>query len=148
MPAIQTAYTARIAPAFEGLVANSEDHIIVSKQLESAAGVGFGKAVFQGTADDGVIAAPGTKFLGITEASHFASSASGVDLYARYETVPVLIKGPIWVQASEAVAAGDPVYVNLTTGVWSKTASGNTLLANARWDTSTSGAGLAVIAIR
>lgn len=145
---VQTTYAQRISPAYAGLVADSTDHTILSYTLESAAGVDPGAPVMQGAADGGcIVSAAGGKFLGIVEASHFAASATPTDKYARYETIPVLVKGPIWVPASELVAAGDPVYVTLVSGVWSKTATGNVLIPNARWDTSTSGAGLAILRI-
>jgi hypothetical protein len=142
--AIQTTYAARHLPAYEGMIANSEDHTIVSKQVETAAGIGFGKVACQGSADDGIVIAAATKFLGLTEAAHNAGVVGGtVDLYAQYETIPVMTKGVMWVMASEAVAPGDPVYYTAAGGALSKTASGNVLIPNARWDSSTSGAGLA-----
>jgi hypothetical protein len=139
---VQTAYASRIAPAFEGMVANSEPHDIVSKQVESAAGIGFGKVALQGAADDGIIVSQaGGKFVGITEASH----AEPADSYAQYRTAPVLRKGVIWVLASVAVAPGDLVYYVPATGVLTNVATANTLIPGATWDSSTTGAGLAKV---
>ncbi|MNG38240.1 hypothetical protein D3C84_1258660 [compost metagenome] len=50
-----------------------------------------------------------------------------------------MTKGAIWVTASVQVAAGDPVYFVPATGLWTNVASGNVLVAGARFDTSTTG---------
>lgn len=54
-------------------------------------------------------------------------------------------KGVIVVQASVAVAVGDAVYYVPATGVLTNVSTGNTLIPNAQWDTSTAGAGLAAL---
>jgi hypothetical protein len=54
-------------------------------------------------------------------------------------------KGVIVVQASVAVAVGDPVYYVPATGVLTNVSTSNTLIAGAQWDTSTAGAGLAAL---
>jgi uncharacterized hydantoinase/oxoprolinase family protein len=57
-------------------------------------------------------------------------------------------EGVIWVMASVAVAVGDPVYYVPATGVLTNVATSNTQIANAMWDSSTSGAGLAKLRLR
>lgn len=150
--AVQTTYGRTIAPAYEGMIADSRDHTIVSHNVETAAGIGFGKVVCQGAADRGAVVAAATKFLGLSEAAHHTVggtlSGGTVDKWAQYETIPVMTEGAMWVLASEAVAPGDPVYYTAATGVLSKTAAGNVLIPNARWNTSTAGAGLAIVELR
>lgn len=153
MPAIQTTFTQTIAPAYEGMLADSRDQTILSLQLESAAGVGFGKVVVKGTADRQVrVSEAARAFRGITVATHFAGFAAGTqgtkDTYDQYETLPVLVEGPIWVMASVAVAVGDLVYFVPATGVLTNVATANTLIPGAMWETSTSGSGLAVISVK
>lgn len=153
MPAIQTTYLQTIAPAYEGMIADSRDQTILSLQLESAAGVGFGKVVVKGTADRQVRVSEASRaFRGITVATHFAGFAAGAqgtkDTYDQYETLPVLVLGPIWVMASVAVAVGDLVYYVPATGVLTNVATSNTQILDAMWETSTSGAGLAVISLK
>lgn len=150
---IQTTYTQTIAPAYEGMIADSREQNILSMQLETAAGIGFGKVAVQGTADKQVrVSAAGRAFRGVTVSSHFGGFAAGFqgtkDTYDQYETVPVMDRGSIWVLASVAVAVGDPVYYVPATGVLTNVATGNTLIPNAKWESSTTGAGLAIIDLR
>lgn len=153
MPAIQTTFAQSLAPAYEGMIGDSRDQTVLSLNVESAAGIGFGKVAVKGTADRQIrVAEAGRAFRGVTVATHFAGFTPGqqgpVDLYHQYETVPVLIVGPIWVMASVAVAVGDPVYFVPATGVFTNVATGNTLIPDAIFETSTSGAGLAMISIK
>lgn len=142
MPAIQTTYSATHARWLEGMVLNMEPNVIVSRVAEDAEGIGFGKVAVQGTADNQVVDSEATvKFVGIA----VLDTTRPTGKYEQYETVAVMKKGVIVVQASEAVAVGDPVYYTPATGVLSKTSTSNTLIAGAQWDTSTSGAGLAAL---
>lgn len=140
MPAIQTTYGTTIAPAFEGMVANSIDHIIVSKQVETAAGVGYGKVVVQGTGDDQVRVSEASRaFVGITEATHDFLT----DAYPQYSTAAVVAQGEIWVVTSVAVVAGDLAYYVPATGVITNVPTSNTAIPNGRFTSSAGIAGLA-----
>lgn len=140
MPTIQTNYTATHAVGFEGMVVNSEPSVIVSRIAEDAEGIGFGKVAVLGDKDNTVTDAEASKkFEGIA----VADTTQPADIFAQYATVPVMKKGVIWVMASVAVAKGDAVYFVPATGVLTNASSGNTLIANASWDSSTTAAGLA-----
>lgn len=142
MPTIQSTYNATHARWYEGMVLNQEPADIVTRVAEDAEGIGFGKVAVQGTADNQVVDSEATvKFVGIA----VADPGQPADIYAQYANVSVMKRGVIVVQASEAVAVGDPVYYTPASGVLSKTATSNTLIAGAQWDTSTSGAGLAAL---
>lgn len=142
MPTIQSTYAAGHARWYEGMVLNQEPAGIVSRVAQDAEGVGFGKVCVQGDADNQVVDSEATaKFVGIA----VADPSQPGDTYAQYATVAVMKRGVIVVQASEAVAVGDPVYYTPADGVLSKTATSNTLIAGATWETSTSGAGLAAL---
>lgn len=142
MPAVQTTYSATHTRWVEGMVLNSEPCVVVSRIAEDAEGIGFGKVCVQGTADNQVVDSEATvPFVGIA----VLDPTKAGDTYAQGDTVAVMKKGVIVVSASEAVAVGDPVYYTPATGVLSKTATSNTLIAGAIWETSTSGAGLAAI---
>lgn len=142
MPAIQTTYPATHATAYEGMVANSEPCVVVSRVVETAAGIGFGKVAQRGTLDNQVkVSSASPKYLGIT----VADPTQPADLFAQYATAPVMTKGVIWVQASVAVAQGDPVYFVPATGVFTNVVGSNSLIPNASFDSSTSGAGLAKV---
>jgi hypothetical protein len=142
MPAIQTTYNAQHARWFEGMVLNQEPADIVTRVAEDVEGIGFGKVCVKGTADNQVVDSEATvPFVGIA----VADPGQPADIYAQYANVAVMKKGVIVVQASEAVAVGDPVYYTPATGVLSKTSTSNTLIAGAIWETSTAGAGLAAL---
>jgi hypothetical protein len=145
MPAIQTTYLATHAQAFEGMVANSEPCVVISRTVEDVEGIGFGKVAVQGDRDDTITDAEASKaFRGITVMDPATISVT-VDKYDRYATVPVMTKGVIWVQASVAVSVGQPVYFVPATGVLTNVSTSNTLIPNAIWDSSTSGAALAKV---
>ena len=137
MPAIQTSYPLGIAKAFEGMIANSEPGVVVSRIVESAAGIGFGKVAARGADDDGIIvSAAVVKPLGITVADS-TQVAAVADVYPQYSIVGVMTKGVIWVIASVAVADGDPVYFVPATGVFTNVSSGNIAIPNAVFDSTT-----------
>lgn len=142
MPAIQTTYAATHARWFEGMVLNQEPADIVTRIAEDAEGIGFGKVGVQGTLDNQVVDSEATvKFVAIA----VADPGQPGDTYAQYANVALMKRGIIVVQASVAVAVGDPVYYVPATGVLTNSASGNTLIAGATWDTSTGAAGLAAL---
>jgi hypothetical protein len=142
MPTIQSTYNATHARWYEGMVLNQEPADIVTRVAEDAEGIGFGKVAVQGTADNQVVDSEATaKFVGIA----VADPGQPADIYAQYANVAVMKRGVIVVSASEAVAVGDPVYYTPASGALSKTATSNTLIAGATWDTSTAGAGLAAL---
>lgn len=142
MPTIQSTYAATHARWIEGMVLNMEPSDIVSRLAEDAEGIGFGKVCVQGTADNQVTDSEADKkFVGIAVLDITKPNGK----YEQYDTVAVMKKGVVVVQASVAVAVGDPVYFVPATGVLTNVSTSNTLIANAQWDTSTSGAGLAAL---
>ncbi|TPK59042.1 DUF2190 family protein [Mesorhizobium sp. B2-5-1] len=142
MPAIQTTYNAQHARWIEGMVLNMEPSVVVSRLCEDAEGIGFGKVAVQGTADNQVVDSEATaKFCGIAVLDETQPTGK----YEQYATAAIMKKGVIVASASVAVAVGDPVYYVPATGVLTNVATSNTLIANAQWDTSTAGAGLAAL---
>src|SRR5690606_7736318 len=154
--AVQTTYSDNQPAAVAGAQATMIPATIISRTVETAA-IGFGVAVAQGTADKGCKAfgSGDTAILGITVLDRSASGltvTSGqvtshtADKFGVGESARIMTKGDIWVQASVAVDAGDPVYVIPATGAFAKTSGSSAVqIAGARWDTSTTGAGLAVV---
>jgi hypothetical protein len=142
MPAVQTTYTAQHARWVEGMVLNMEPNVIVTRVAEDVEGIGFGKVGVQGTADNQVVDSEATvKFTGIA----VLDTTQPTGKNEQYSNVALMKKGVIVVQASVAVAVGDPVYYVPATGVLTNVSTSNTLIANAQWDTSTSGAALAAL---
>lgn len=132
---IQSSYNERIGVAVAGLIANLRDSICRTKQLESAT-LGFGLAVCQGTADDGITLGGSalTKFQGVS-VRDVTLVPDNSDQYVQTNNVAVLQEGDIWVQIGAAVGPADAVYFNPTTGVFYKTSAGGALgpIAGARW---------------
>jgi len=141
MPPVQTSYPGRPAAAYEGMAADQSPATVLSRTVETPEGIGFGRAAFQGTRDDG-IAASGGVFRGIVLADRNARpSLGGADLFAKGETAPVMASGAVWVVTASAASAGSPAYVTAA-GAVTATASGNTPIANALFDTSAPAGGL------
>lgn len=144
MPAYQTTYDAAMPVGYAGMIANGETSNRISRTVEDATAIGFGKAVFRGTGDHGVTATPSANLMGITIANYAAPpvQATGVqaDSYPQYSTAGILTQGVIWVTAGEAVTDGAQAYVT-SGGAIVDTATDNTILTG--WffqDTVASGA--------
>lgn len=57
MAELQTTYSDTIAVAYPGMIANGETSNRISRTCETAAGIGFGKAVYRGAGDHGCLLA-------------------------------------------------------------------------------------------
>ncbi|ACL61330.1 structural cement protein Gp24 [Methylobacterium nodulans] len=138
---VQTTYSGRPAAAYEGMVAFEEPSLTVSRIVETAGGIGFGKPAFQGTRDEGIVAT-GSVFRGVTLADRNLSPHNGGDLFAQHDTAPVMIKGTVWVVVSGAVAAGAPAFLT-PAGAFTAQGTGNVPVPNALFDSSAGAGGLA-----
>lgn len=151
----QTSYSQRHSAAFAGQIADmSGPRNIISRRVEESAGIGFGKVVVKGTADDQIIAPNANgenNYVGFTIRNNAArKKADGSeDLYNQYEHAEVMTQGVLWVTCGGNVAAGANVYFTEATGALDDASGSNiTQVPNAKWlDTQTSG-GLARIELR
>lgn len=141
MPAVQTTYADNLSNGYPGMVADMGLQDVISRDVEDAAGIAFGLPVVQGTADRQCKVAAAGVFLGIT-IRDTTRDQRDLDKVAQRASAGILTRGVVWVTAGEAVAAGDAVY-RTAAGVLNKTSSGNTLIANARWETSAANGALA-----
>src|SRR5690606_30911647 len=143
---VQDIYNATMSAAREGMIANTEPKTLISRTVETAAGIGLGLPAAQGTDDNGVIATASATaaILGITVRERSVRPETP-NKFAQYESARIMTKGVIWVEVAGAVSAGEDVTVTLATGALGSTAVGAGIVAipNARWESSTSGAGLA-----
>lgn len=105
-------YNATMAPAFEGMIAETQFKDATSRRVETAAGIGFGLAVTKGTAD-AQVRLGGTVFVGITVADHGQPG----NRYEQNAVAACLRRGTIWVKADGAVTAGSPVTYTTATGL-------------------------------
>ncbi len=117
----QTSYSQTMTVGRAGMIADNGPRDVVSKTNPVVA-LKFGRAVCRGTADRDVklptSAAEAAACIGVTLLSQsIESSATGDPQYPVGSDVPVLKKGRVWVQVTEAVVAGSPVYVRYATGL-------------------------------
>jgi hypothetical protein len=146
MPAVQTTYANTQAAAFLGMLANGEWVTnVISRLLDpaSAAAVNFGDPLVQGASEQLVLPANGNvgAFRGIALRNTTLPPGNN-DQYLSTNSVAVLTKGVVWVNAAVAVSAGQPAYYTAA-GLLTNVAAGNTALPNAIWESATAGAGLA-----
>lgn len=150
MAEVQTTYLTDLAPGFAGMVANGETSNRISRTIEDAGGIGFGKAAFRGVGDHGCTATPTAgALLGITIAHETLGLIAGqtADLYPRYENVAIMTLGVIWVTAGAAVADGEQAYVT-SGGAITNVSSGNTILTGWFFDTTAASGALVKLAKR
>jgi hypothetical protein len=139
MPTVQSTYSDNIRAAVAGMIANEEPCTLISRNVETEAGIGFGVGVMQGTEDKQCVISDGSTLLGITVRERSVDPATP-NLFAENESARIMTNGVVWVLNSGGVSAGDPVHV-LAAGAFSNT--GGTLIENARWDTTAVTAALA-----
>ncbi|GLI99136.1 hypothetical protein [Sphingobium sp. BS19] len=150
MAEIQTNYVETIAPGYPGMVANGETSNRITRTIEDAGGIGFGKAAFRGTGDHGVTATPTAGGLvGITIAHEALGIIAGqtADIYAQRQNVPIMTQGVIWVTAGEDVTDGVQAYVT-SGGAFVDTASSNVILPGWFFDTTALSGSLVKLAKR
>jgi len=148
--AVQETYLDNMAAAYNGMVANTEPSVLVSKEVETTAGVGFGVPVIQGTADGqcDVVAASTNDVIGITVRDQSTTS----DTFSVKDTALLIRKGVIWVTVTDAggVSAGDDVWVLVSNGTFSNAdagTDGSIKLAGCRWETTGANGALAQIRV-
>jgi len=135
---VQTSYRPQIAAGLEGMIAEMTGSEVGTRICETAAGIGFGKAVSQGTGYKGCIIA-GSAFvglsvrdiaLGLAPVDPLSDTANTLDKYGLYTNVAVMSRGHMWVKPQGAVAAGAAVYYDTTSGQLGGSGSG---LAASGW---------------
>ena len=148
--AVQSTYLDNMAAAYAGMIADQGPNDLISKEVETAAGIGFGLPVQRGTADNQckVMAAGATECIGFTVRDQ---STTG-DLFAEKDTALLLRDGVVWVTVTDAggVAPGDPVWVTLATGALSNAdvgSDGGLRLTGCTWESTAANGALAKIRV-
>lgn len=142
MAVLQNTFNEDVQVGYPGMEADGELSNIITRTLESAS-VGFGKAVFRGTADRGTVTTPAAgTLLGFTlsNPSLPVTADRAADTYITKDNLRIKNRGKIWVTAGAAVADGDAVYIT-SAGVITNVATDN--IAATGWefdDTAASGA--------
>ncbi|WP_375248302.1 hypothetical protein [Sphingomonas sp.] len=150
MAIYQDTYLDTLPVGYPGMVANGETSNRISRTIKDAGGIGFGKAVFEGT-DEHSCSATGNAaaFLGISIAHEALAPIVGgtPDVFPQNANVPIMTLGVIWVLAAASVTKRDLVYVT-SAGAFTNSSSNNTLLAGWVFDTTAASGGLVKIAKR
>jgi hypothetical protein len=145
---IQSSYTSTIPSGFAGMVKNGETSNRISRTIEDAAGIAFGKAAFRGSGDHGVTGTPtANKFMGIViaDAGQVPGVGETADTVAQYGTVGLLDEGVVYVSASVAVNDGEQVYVTAA-GLITNVSTSNVAIP-AYFDATISAAGIVPIRV-
>ena len=150
--AAQTTYSIRQGKAYAGLIYAQAPHDIVSRAVETAAGIGFGVAVTRGTdPDKQVVLATSANFLGITIRSlEKEGGDAGAIRWNVKETAGIMRVGYIWAVCPTGCVPGNAVKYTDGTGVLDSGAAGasETQLNGATWETTASAGELAVVRIQ
>lgn len=147
MPPIQTSYPEKMDAGRAGGIVNTEHRNLISRTVETAE-VGFGVPVMRGSTDStcAKFAAEGV-ILGITVRER-STDANNPDVFRVGDSARLMTRGNIYALTPGAVAAGDLVYIVDADATFHNTnAAGRTVIPNAVWDKTVTGAELSVIAL-
>lgn len=146
--AVQSTYSENMAAAYEGMIANTEPNVLISRVVETSGGIGFGVPVIQGTEDNecDAVAAASDAVVGIT----VRDQSTEDDTFAQYDSALLMRKGVLWVTVTDAggVSAGDDVWVKVADSTFSNAdagSSGSLKINDARWESSAANGALAKI---
>lgn len=145
MAVVQLTYASRMPVALAGQVANMTNWDADTRICETAAGIGFGLACAQGTADKGAVlggALPVFVGVSVRDITLIASTAALVDKYEDNHNMAVLNEGDIWVQTSVATSPTDPVHYDATTGIFAISGGTGPILGARYMESRVAGLGL------
>lgn len=148
--AVQTSYPINQGIAYAGAIFALGTTDIVSRSMESTAGVGFGVAVSRGTDKSRQVVLGGTDFLGVTVRDlSEEGSANGDVVIEENATAGIMREGYIWAVCPTGCNAGDAVKYTDATGILDSgsAGAGETALNGATWETTAAAGELAVIRI-
>lgn len=155
----QTTYTKVPAVAFAGMLADSGPNRAVSRALEEAAAIDFGKPFVAGTDKEVQVLLPSAAsqdFQGIGVHRHNEKKTStGVAQAQPTENLDVLREGSIYVEVEVTVVPGESVAYRHTVnggllpGGWTNVTDAETedLSAFARWETGATAGNVAILTI-
>lgn len=141
MAIVQDIFSSAPPVGYPGMVANGETGNRLSRTVEDAAGIGFGKAVWQAGGDHGCSATVAGDFLGVTIADHGLALVPGgtADVVPQGREIALIDEGLVWVTAGSNTTDRAAVYVTAG-GAFTATSAGNTAIPAKFVDTVSSGA--------
>lgn len=135
MAVVQSTYATSIPVGYPGMIANGETSNRISRTVEDAAGIAFGRAAFRGSGDHGVTATPSANLMGIVIADPGIQPLPGgvaADIVPQYGSAAILTQGVIWVVAGSNTTDGAAVYVGDGdpdgAGIFTTSSTGNVAL--------------------
>lgn len=145
--AIQSSYSER-QPAFvAGFQVNMRPDDVITRSVETSAGIPFGVAVSRGTdtARGAKIGGALADFLGVSVRDvtlvPLAGGGTTVDTYPQYAGMAIHTRGEIIVQVTGTPVPGDPVHFNASTGVFASSGGSGPILGAEWMETSANGLG-------
>ncbi len=149
----QTSYAINQAVAYAGLIFAQAPKDVISRDVETAAGIPFAVVVSRGTDKDRQCLLGGTTgILGITVRSldREADDAAGAIEYAENETAAIMREGCIWAVCPTGCVPGDAVNFVEATGVLDSGAPADTTetaLDDCYWDSTAAAGALGIIRV-
>lgn len=149
MAVIQSTFAEDIGVPYAGSPGNGELSNDLSLILEGATACAFGKPVYRGAGDKGVVLTVSANLRGFALRNQTLPQTTNraEDVYAPGDTMAVRERGTIYVDAAVAVADNEPVYVT-PAGLITNVVAGNTIATGWVFDQTTTGAGRVRIARR
>ena len=149
----QTSYTIKQAVAYAGLIYAQAPSDIISRDVETVAGIGFGTVVSRGTDKDlQAILGGTTGILGVAIRDLGREGASDATIeYSENETAGIMRDGYIWAVCPTGCVPGDAVNFVEATGVLDSGAPagvGETGLDDCFWDSTASAGELAILRVK
>ncbi len=148
---VQTTYPIYRRKGLEGQLYDQSSADIVSKVIETVAGVSFGRVVSRGTDPSRQADLGGTAFLGIAlrDLAKEGAANTGAIQWNFSEVAAVLREGYVWVAVPSGCTAGDAAKYNTSTGIIDSGAAGagEAGIGAASFETTASAGELAVLRI-
>lgn len=146
----QLSYAINQNKAYAGMVYDQSPKNIISRAVETEAGIGFGVAVSRGTTVDTQCKLGGSSFIGITARTLDREGAvsTGAIKYAQKETAAILRQGYIWAVCPSGCVPGNAVNYVIATGVLDSGVAASSAemdLDGATWETTAAAGELGVI---
>ena len=118
MAVLQSNFTETVAKGYPGMVANGETSNRISRTVEDAAGISFGKPVYRGSGDHGCTGTIGTlaTFLGFTVATSALAPSTDADEYQQYDNATIITSGAVYVNVKGAVTDGAAITIGTGAG--------------------------------
>lgn len=152
MPTVQDTWNDAPPNGFPGMVASGERDNVISRNVEDAAGLAYGKFAWRGTGDRGcVIAATAGTLLGVCIVDHGMAVLPGgvsADIVPQGRSAALMTKGAVYVTVGEDVTDGAQVYVTPTGGTIVDTVGSNIIAPGWFFDDTVANGGICRIVNR